>query len=74
MKEYIINECIALLKRQDIKSSVKEFIDPILRPIISILVKEICPYIYMVLTFVIISFLLHLGIFIIIVRNNKIFL
>ena len=74
MKEYLINECISLLKRKDIKTSLKEFIDPIVRPIISILLKEICPYIYMVLIFVIISFLLHLGIFIMLVRNNKAFL
>lgn len=71
MKSSFIEECIILLKRDDIKNNIKEFIYPIIQPIISILLKEINPYIYLSLIFVIISFLLHLGIFILLIRNKS---
>ena len=70
MKDYFINECLSLLKRDDIKNNIKEFIYPIIQPIISILLKEIYPYIYLSLIFIIIGFLLHLGIFILLLRNK----
>lgn len=72
MKNYLINECISILKRDDIKSNLKQFINPIIQPIISILLKEIYPYIYLSLIFIIINFFLHLGIFIILIRNKGI--
>ena len=37
------------------------------------LLKEIYPYIYLSLVFVFISFLLHLGIFILLLRNKSLF-
>lgn len=70
MRNEFLEECLILLKREDIKQNIKEFINPILNPIISILIKEINPYIYLSLIFVIISFLLHLGIFILLIRNK----
>ena len=71
MRNEFLEECLILLKREDIKQNIKEFISPILNPIISILIKEINPYIYLSLIFVIISFLLHLGIFILLIRNKS---
>uniref|UniRef100_A0A6C0AY26 Uncharacterized protein n=1 Tax=viral metagenome TaxID=1070528 RepID=A0A6C0AY26_9ZZZZ len=71
MRNEFLEECLILLKREDIKQNIKEFINPILNPIISILIKEINPYIYLSLIFVIISFLLHLGIFILLIRNKS---
>jgi len=73
MNNAFLNECLLLLKSDDIKYNIKEFLNPILHPIISILLKEIYPYIYLSLIFVIISFLLHLGIFILILRNKSSF-
>ena len=73
MKDDFLNECLLLLKREDVNHNIKEFIYPIIQPIVSILLKEICPYIYLSLIFVFISFLLHLGIFILLLRNKSIF-
>lgn len=73
MKDSFINDCISLLKREDIKNNIKELINPIIQPLVTILLKEINPYIYLSLVFVFISFLLHLGIFILLVRNKSYF-
>jgi hypothetical protein len=71
MKDKFINDCLLLLKRDDVKNNIKEFTDPIIQLIASILLTEINPYIYLSLAFVIISFLLHLGIFILLLRNKN---
>ena len=71
MKNTFIKECLLFLKEDDNKNSIKEFIYPIIQPIVSILLKEINPYIYLSLVFVIISFLFHLGIFILLIRNKS---
>tara|TARA_X000000950_G_C13447698_1_gene470605 strand:+ start:249 stop:488 length:240 start_codon:yes stop_codon:yes gene_type:complete len=65
-KDKIIGECLDLIKRDDIKHEIKE----VMRPVIDMLLKEIYPYIYLSLIFVIISFLLILGIFLILVRSK----
>jgi hypothetical protein len=65
-KEKIIEELINLINRDDIKHEIKE----VMRPVIDMLLKEIYPYIYLSLIFVVISFLLILGIFLILVRSK----
>lgn len=66
IKETIINQCINILKREDIKKEIKN----IFKPMINIILMDIYPYIYLSLMFVIISFLLHLGIFILLLRSK----
>jgi hypothetical protein len=66
-KEKIVQECLDILGRDDVKSEIKN----ITQPLIDIILKEIYPYIYISIIFVFISFLLILGIFIILMRNNK---
>lgn len=74
MKNNFVKDCLEILKREDIKSNIKEAINPIIEPIVSILLKEFYPYIYLSLVFVFISFLLHLGIFYLLLKNkNSIF-
>ena len=65
-KEKIIEELITLINRDDIKNEIKE----VMRPVIDMLLKEIYTYIYLSLIFVVISFLLILGIFLILVRSK----
>ena len=60
LKETIIQQCLTLLKREDVKQEIKS----LMRPVIDMLLHEITPYIYLSITFVFISFLLILGIFI----------
>lgn len=68
-KEKIIQELINLINRDDIKNEIKE----VMRPVIDMLLKEIYPYIYLSLIFVVISFLLILGIFLILVRSKLLY-
>ncbi len=66
MKEQLIEQCLHILSREDVKKEIKE----IFKPLVSLLVQEIYPYVYLSLIFVIISFLLILGIFYLLLRNN----
>ena len=66
LKNSLIQECIGVLKRDDVKKEVKTFVSPI----IDLILVQIYPYLYLCMMFVIISFLLHLGIFILLLRNK----
>ena len=66
MKEQFIEQCLLILSREDIKKELKE----LFKPLVSLIVQEIYPYIYLSLMFVIMSFLLILGIFYLLVRTN----
>ena len=67
MREQIIEQCIEILNRDNVKREVKE----VLKPIISLILQEIYPYIYLSMIFVIISFLLVLGTFYLSLRTLK---
>jgi hypothetical protein len=67
LKESILNECKAILHRPDVKAEIKD----LLSPLMEMIVRQIYPYIYLCLMFVVISFLLHLGIFILLLRNKS---
>ena len=69
MKDTIIQQCLMILKREDVKTEFKN----LLSPLIELILIEIYPYIYLSLIFVIISFLLHLGIFVLLLRNKSFF-
>lgn len=69
LKDSIIQECLVILKREDVKKEFKN----ILTPFIDLIITQIYPYIYLCLIFVIISFLLHLGIFILLLKNRGMF-
>lgn len=63
-KQRIIDECVRVLKKQEIKQEIVN----LFTPVVSLILKEIYPYIYLALVLVVISFLLILGIFIILLR------
>jgi hypothetical protein len=67
-KEMLINECIGVLKREDVKQNIKEMF----YPIIDMIMIEIWPYIFISLLFVILSFLIILGNFILLLRSKSI--
>jgi hypothetical protein len=67
MQDSVISKCLAILKRDDVKNELKN----IIAPLTSVILIEIYPYIYLSLIFVLISFLLHLGIFILLLRNKS---
>jgi len=67
IRNIIVEQCLDVLKRDDVKKEIKE----VIKPMISILLQEIYPYIFLSLIFVLISFLLILGIFILLLRIKK---
>jgi hypothetical protein len=67
IKTALVQECIDVLKRDDVKKEFKTF----MMPIIDIILIQINPYLYLSMMFVIISFLLHLGIFFLLLRNKS---
>ena len=69
LKDSIIQECLVILKREDVKNEFKN----LLSPFVELITQQIYPYLYLCLIFVIISFLLHLGIFILLLRNKGFF-
>jgi hypothetical protein len=69
VKETLIKECLNVLHRKEVKDEFKE----LMLPLLDMLIKEIYPYIFLSIIFVFISFLLILGIFILLLRS-KIFI
>ena len=69
LKETIIQECLTVLKRDDFKKELTN----LATPLIDLILINIYPYLYLSLIFVLISFLLHLGIFVLLVRNKYIY-
>jgi len=67
IKDSLIDECVNILKRKDVKDEIKE----LFKPIIDMILQEVYPYIFLSMLFVLISFLLILGIFILLLRNNR---
>jgi len=66
MKHAFIQQCLDILKREDVKDELKL----LMRPMIDMILQEIYPYIFLSIIFVFISFLLILGIFILLLRNR----
>jgi len=69
MNNSTIEQCISIFKKDDFKKYIKIAISPV----IDIILSQIYPYIYISLFLVIISFLLHLGIFILLLRSRILF-
>ena len=68
MKDGMIDVCLTILRRQDVKAELKNLLSPLVDPVLD----QLYPYVYLSLLFVIISFLLHLGIFFLLVRNRSV--
>ena len=66
IKNKVIEHCLAVLKRQDVKEELKQ----LMKPMIDLIIQELYPYIFLSIVFVFISFLLILGIFILLLRNK----
>jgi hypothetical protein len=68
MNEKFIEKCVQILAREDVKQEMKI----LFKPLVSLIVQELYPYIYLSLLFVIISFLLILGNFYITLKTRRI--
>ncbi len=67
MPNIIIEQCLAALKREDVKLEIKSW----LSPISDIILGEISLYLYLVGVFMFVSLLLQLGIFTLVLRIRK---
>ena len=67
MKNLMLDQCLNFLKSAEIKRELKE----IMKPLIEYLLKEISIYLYFFIFFIIVSFLLHLGVLVLLIRYNK---
>jgi hypothetical protein len=67
LKDKLIQQCLEIFKREEVKNELKS----IMKPVIDMILIELYPYIYLSLIFVFISFFLILGIFILLVKNQK---
>ena len=65
-KNKLISQCLDILKRDDVKNEFKK----LMKPIIELILQDLYPYIFLSIIFVFISFLLILGIFILLLRNK----
>ena len=61
-------ECLNILKDKEINNTIVE----IVKPLIDMIFRDIYPYIYISILFVMVSFLLNLGMFILLMRNKGI--
>ncbi len=68
LKNKAIDYCLDIIKREDVKNELKQ----LFKPVIQLILQEIYPYIYLSILFLLISFFLILGIFILLLRNNYI--
>jgi hypothetical protein len=67
IKETLVNECLDVLKRKDVKDNIKQMFTPI----IDMILKELYPYIYLSILFVLFSFFIILANFILFLRMSK---
>ena len=66
VKESFIEKCKRILAREDIK----EALHVLVRPLLDYIINLISPYLYLSLILVTVSFLLTLGIFVLLVRRG----
>ena len=67
MENSIINKCLDILKKDTIKKELKI----IARPLFEIVIEQLYPYLFIISIFIIINFLLLLGIFFKIFKHNR---
>ncbi len=71
MKDSLVQQCLDILKREDIKSEIKI----LFKPILEFILYEISPYIYIILALVFFIFIMILAILVILIlllRNKQI--
>lgn len=67
MDSKITQACLGILKREDVKNELKN----LMSPLVDMILVDIYPYIYLSLIIVCISFLLHLGILVLLLRSKS---
>jgi hypothetical protein len=66
LKSALANQCINFLKTEESKKELKEIFSPVLEYFL----KEINIYLYFFIFFIFTSFILHLGVLLLLIRYN----
>jgi len=66
LKNVIANQCINFLKTEEAKKELKDIFSPVLEYFL----KEINIYLYFFIFFIFTSFILHLGVLLLLIRYN----
>ena len=69
MDKKVIAECLDIFERDDFKKKIKNIISPLTKSVSENILEEIYPYLYLSFIFVVVSFFLHLGILILLLRS-----
>jgi hypothetical protein len=72
MRETVVQQCLDILKRDDIKNELKL----LFKPVFNYILNEINPYIYIIITlicFIFIMILANLILLILLLRNRNLF-
>ena len=65
---FIYDQCLKTLNSEEFKKEIKNFLKPLLDSVF----KEISIYLFFFVFFILVSFLLHLGVLVLLIRyNNK---
>tara|TARA_B100000900_G_scaffold151946_1_gene129023 strand:+ start:805 stop:1029 length:225 start_codon:yes stop_codon:yes gene_type:complete len=65
---FIYDQCIKTLNSKEFKKEINNF----LKPLLDYIFKEISIYLFFFIFFIFVSFLLHLGVLVLLIRyNNK---
>ena len=65
---FIYDQCIKTLNSKEFKKEIKNF----LKPLLDYIFKEISIYLFFFIFFILVSFLLHLGVLVLLISyNNK---
>tara|TARA_B100000530_G_scaffold323271_1_gene258977 strand:- start:538 stop:753 length:216 start_codon:yes stop_codon:yes gene_type:complete len=67
MKNPFLDTILKIIQKDEVKSEIIK----ICKPIVMIILHEIYPYMFFTMAFILINFILLLGIFIILVRNKN---
>lgn len=65
MKDTFVQQCLNLLKREDIKNEFKK----LLKPVIDVIMYEMNPYIYIIVSLVFLIFIMILAILILLILH-----
>ena len=65
MKDTFVQQCLDLLKREDIKNEFKK----LLKPVIDVIMYEMNPYIYIIVSLVFLIFIMILAILILLILH-----
>lgn len=66
MKDSLVQQCLDILKKEDIKKEIKL----LLNPIKEFIMYEMYPYIYIIFFLILFLFIMVLAILVILLRNN----